>query len=378
MAGTRERFLLSEEGRRRLLGSGAIGCAAVGFLFAIAATAVVRFHEAGPAPSELLRPFLGFLGLLFLVLLGGLLVNLRPRYHVDVDVAAGSATIVRGDAPPRIVPLREAGPLRHFVEKRQVRSGKSWRTAVFHVVRPLGLDGVVVHESEDELAARRAAESRARAWGVPYVLPSGESRAPEELDVPLYQRLGGDEGAMAPLPAAPGSHLSVAWKEEGYEISSSYRPKVEWPQLAIRVLAPLALLGWGLWNVLPILVSRPEQAVRPDPFAENVFSVLAVGVFCAMLWLVVPAIARTIRPLRRSARPPTIVVSANGVRYRGRTVPLRAVEEVEPAPGAACRLVSDERILVVDADFCDSREHAWLRHELRRLVIETGQRLPAE
>lgn len=374
----RERFLLIEEGRRRARGNGAIGCAGVGLLFALAAAAIALLHDASPPPGALLRPFVGFVLFVLLVGLVGLLVRLLPRHYVDVDVAAGAATIVWGDEPPRQVPLREAGPLRHVVEERQVKSGKSWRTALFHVVRPLGLDGVVVHESEDELDARRAAEARARAWGVAYVLPTGETRTPEELDVPLFQRLGGDEDAKAPLPPAPGSHLSVSWKEEGYEIATSFQPKVEWAQIAVKTLVPLAALGWGLWNVLPLFFSRPEAADRDDPVAEFVFPVLAVVVFGALVRLVVPGIVSALRPWRRAARPPTIRVSAKGVSYGGRTVPLRAIEEIEPARGAACRLVSDERILVVDADFCDAAEHASLRHELRRLVIEAGQQLPAE
>jgi hypothetical protein len=201
---------------------------------------------------------------------------------------------------------------------------------------------------------------------------------PEELDVPLFQRLGGDEDAKAPLPPAPGSHLSVSWKEEGYEISTSYKPKVEWAQVALKALVPLAALGWGLWHVLPLFFSRPEAAGRADPVAEIVFPVQTVVVFGTLLRLIVPGIASALRPWRRAARPPTIRVSAKGVRYGGRTVPLRAIEEIEPSRGAACRLVTDERILVVDADFCDAAEHAWLRHELRRLVIEAGQQLPAE
>lgn len=367
---------MQEEERRRARGSGAVGCAGLGFLFATAIAVVWRLNDSGPPPPELLRPWLWFVAVLLLFLAAGLFVRLRPRHFVAIDVPAGTATIVRGRAEPRHVPLGEAGPLRHTVEERQVRSGKTWRNAFFHVVRACGLDGLLVHESEDELEARRAAESRSRAWGSPYVLPSGETRTPEELDVPLFQRLGGDEQAIAPLPPAAGSALSVAWREEGYEISTSYRPKVDTAKLALQLLPPLAVAGYAFWRLPPGFLTGAFAGEGGDPVADAVLTALNVLVPAVFLLILVPGLRTAWRAWRRAVRPPTIRVSAAGVRYRGQTVPLPAVEEIERARGAACRVVSDERLLVIDADFCNPSEYEWLSHELRRLVIEAGQRSP--
>lgn len=372
----RERFLLKEEDRRRGRSSGAIGCAGFGFLVAAIIAVVWRINDSGPPPAELVRPVLWFVAFLLLPLAAGLFLRFRPRHYVDVDVPAGTATVIQGKAEPRRVLLAEAGPLHHVVEERQVRSGKTWRTALFHVVRPAGLSGLVVHESEDELQARRQAESRARAWGVPYVLPSGEVRTPEELDVPLFQRLGDDEDARAPLPPKPGSALSVAWRDGGYEIETTYRPRIDWARLVVTGVAPLGFAGWVLWQLFPILGTRTDGGSGDDPVVAYVFPALAVLLLGGLLKFVAPIVGGALRTWLRSYRLPTIRVSPEGVRYRGRTVPLREIEEVELARGAACRVVSDRRILEIDADFCSGSEHDRLRHELRRLVIEAGQQTP--
>lgn len=60
---------------------------------------------------------------------------------------------------------------------------------------------------------------------------------------------------------------------------------------------------------------------------------------------------------------------------RGKTIPLPSViEDVARAPGAVCRVVSDERIVEVEGDFCEPSERDWLRDEIRRLLIEFGTR----
>ncbi len=201
--------------------------AGIGFAAAFVAAAIFRLGDHGPVPPELLRPFAGFVGLLLLVLGAGLWTRLRPRHFVAVDTAAGTAAFVRGGTVHRQVALPDVGPLRHTVQNRQVGSGKSRRNAVFHVGRSEPFPELLICESEDELATRRSLESHARAWKVPYVKPTGERRSPEELDVPLFQRIGSDEAVTTPLPRRPDSKLEVAWKDGGHEISTSYRPATD-------------------------------------------------------------------------------------------------------------------------------------------------------
>lgn len=247
----RERLSLKAEERRRswafaALLLGGLGIVVAAFVFGawFFATAL---RGPGPPPPELLRPRALFLALPLLALAVGLTVRLRPKNFVEVDVEAGTAAFFEGgearrDETRRRVALEEIGPLRHAVEQRRVKSGKSYRDATFHVARSVPSPELLIHESEDELETRRALEARSKAWRVPYVKPSGEVRRPE---------------------------------------------------------------------------------------------------------------------------------------LRGRTLPLRSIEEIDRVRGGGPRLVSDQRFLEIDPDFCEGSDLEWLRHELRRLVIEVGLRSPA-
>jgi hypothetical protein len=363
MLGSRDRFLLKEEERRRALGSVALFLAGLGVFVLLVAFVVFRLNESGPPPPELLR-LLAAGGVVVALLLGaGLRVRLAPRNFVSVDAASGTVTIARG-RKRRELPLAEIGPLRHALEERRVKSGKSWTTVVFHVARSEPHPEIRIFESEDELETRRALESRAKAWRLPYVQPTGQSRAPEELDVPVFERLGADVAVTKALPQKEGSSLAVTWKDDGHEISTSYRPPVDRTRLLLTLLVPPVLVGW----ILRELLLDAFRAAMPTPL-RLVGAAVVVLAFVPGLWLAA-------KSWRRSSRPPVIRVSAEGVRFRRTTLPLRSIEEVERVPGGVARLVSDERIVEIDADFCDPSEREWLHHELRRLVVEAGQRAP--
>jgi hypothetical protein len=360
----RERFLLEEEGRRRVWVSPALFLAGAGLLAAIVVVVVWRLGDFGPPPPGLLRPFAVLVLLLLLVLGAGLHTKLRPRHFISVDAAAGTATFVRSGVVERQVPVSEVGPLRHIVEERRVPSGKTHRLATFHVARSEPFQELLLLESEDELKTRRALETRAKAWRVPYVKPSGEVRNPEDLDVPLFQRLGSDEAATTALPQRPDSKLVVAWKEGGYEITTSYRPVFDRKKIAVGLVVPPAVVGWLLRDAL-------RTAFREGPGTPFFWAVAG-----ALILSFVPGLYVAARVWSRLHRPPSIRVSADGVRFRGHSLPLRSIEEIERLRGAACRLVSDDRLVEIDENFCDPSEHEWLHHELRRLVIEAGQRSP--
>ena len=364
MNGPRERFLLKEEGRRSVWGSRARFLGGAGLLVAIVEAVGWRLGGFGPPPPGLLRLFAVLVLLLLLVLGAGLHTKLRPRHFISVDSAAGTVTFVRNGAVVRQLPVSEVGPLRHIVEERRVRRGKTHRLATFHVARSEPFPELLLHESEDELETRRALETHAKMWRVPYVKPSGEVRTPEDLDVPLFQRLGIDEAATTALPQRPASKLAVAWKEGGYEITTSYRPVFDRRMIAAGLVVPPAVAGWLFQDAL-------RTAVQEGPGTIYFWAVAGVGVLSFVPGLYVAA-----RVWSRLHRPPSIRVSADGVRFRGKSLPLRSIEEIERVRGAACRLVADDRLVEIDENFCERAEHEWLHHELRRLVIEAGQRSP--
>lgn len=369
MSRQRERFLLKEEDRRRTWASASIFFA--GVLLVVLALAVAAWlfspdlRDPGPPPASLLRPVLVVLAVALALLGRGLWARLRPRSYVAVDAGAGTATFFAQGRATREVPLSQLGPLRHVVQERKFSHEGHEDVRTFHVARSGPFPELVVHESEDEMETRREIEAHAKAWGVPYVKPTGEVRDVEDLDVPLFQRLGSDEAVTKPLPQHAASSLAVAWKDDGYEITTSYRPPTDRRKLFLLLLGPPVLIG--------LFFREPLRHVfRPGSSAA-----LRVAGGLAVLGTLLPGVVLAARAWLRSSRPPVLRISAAGVRFRGKSMPLRSIEEIERVPHAVCRLVSDRRIVEVDGDFCEPSEHEWLRHEVRRLVVELGQRAPA-
>lgn len=107
--------------------------------------------------------------------------------------------------------------------------------------------------------------------------------------------------------------------------------------------------------------------IHPDtPAFDRLIVVLLV------LFLFAGGLYEVVKSWLRTHRPPVIRISTAGFQYRGKTIPLRSIEDVARAPRAVCRVVSDARIVEVERDFCEPSEREWLRHEIRRLVIEAG------
>lgn len=357
MRGGRERFPLREEERRRAWAGTASMVAGIGAAALVAAYVGVRLTTAGQVLHEYLRLILPAAVPILLVLGVGLWVRLRPRHYVEVDPSRGMVTVFRDGEVRRRVPLSGIGPLRQTREERVVRRGKRDVTVTFHVARSGTLRELCLHASEDEAATRRVLESRAKAWNLPYVTATRETRGPEELDVPIHDRLVDDEAARTHLPQRAGSRLTVHWTGSGYEITTSYAPPVDRKRILWMFLAPAGVLVANFFVFLDLL--DPEV-----PAFYRVFLALVV------VWLLSAGPHEVVKRWRRIHRPPVIRISPAGFEFRGERIPLRSIEDVARAPGAVCRVVSDERIVEVEGDFCEPSERDWLRHEIRRLVIE--------
>lgn len=359
MSSSRVRFPLREEERRRARVGTACLFAGIGAAALVVSFVAIRLTVGGPVLREFLRLTLPVAVPILLVLGGGLFVRLRPRHYVEVDPARGMVTVFRDGEVRRRVPLSGIGPLRHSLEERLVTRRKQTATATFHVARSGPLRELCLHASEDEAATRRVLETYAKAWKLPYETATRVTRNPEELDVPMHERLANDEAARTPLPQRAGSRLAVHWNGSGYEITTSYAPPVGRTSLLTLVMLPLVFIR--LIDVLD-----PEKPA----FARLGHGLIGFGLFCGAVSG--PSVA-VIRRLRIH-RPPVIRISAAGFQFRGKTIPLRSIEDVARAPDAVCRVVSDERIVEVEGDFCEYSERDWLRHEIRRLMIEFGTR----
>ena len=359
MSSSRERFPLREEERRRAWAEAACLLAGIGTATLVAAYVGVRLTFAGSFLPEYLRLVLPAAVPVLLVLGTGLYVRLRPRHYVEVDTARGMVTVFRDGEVRRRLPLSGIGPLRQSREERLLENRRGDVIRTFHVARSSTLRELCLHASEDEAETRRVVEACAKAWNLPYETATRETRSPEELDVPMHERLANDEAARTPLPQRAGSSLTVTWNGSGYEITTSYDPPVNRKKILLLFLVPLGVLAGKFYVFIDLL--DPET-----PAFYRLFLALVVLLGLSM------GPYEVVRRWLRIHRPPVIRISPAGFQFRGKTIPLGAIEDVARASRAVCRVVSDERIVEVEGDFCEPSERDWLRHEIRRLVIEAG------
>jgi len=360
MSSSRERFPLREEERRRARAGAACLFAGIAAAALVVSFVAIRLTVGGPVLREFLRLTLPAAVPILLVLGVGLYVRLRPRHYVEVDPARGMVTVFRGGEVQRRVSLSGIGPLRHSREERLLENGREGVIRTFHVARSGPLRELCLHASEDEAATRRVLEAYAKAWNVPYETATRETRSPEELDVPMHERLANDEVARTPLPQRAGSSLTVTWIGSGYEITTSYAPPVN-RQMLLLFLVPFGVLAAKFYIFIDLF----------DPEAPALFR-LGLALVVLLMFSLGPY--AVVKRWLRIHRPDVIRISAAGFQFRGKTIPLQSIEDVARAPRAVCRVVSDDRIIEVEGDFCEPSERDWLRQEIRRLVIEFGTR----
>lgn len=361
MSNSRERFPLREEERRRARAGTASLFAGIGAAALVVSFVMVRVAVTGPVLAEYARLTVPASVPILLVLGVGLYVRLRPRHYVEVDPARGMVTVVRDGEVRRRVPLSGIGPLRQSREERLLENRRGDVIRTFHVARSSTLRELCLHASEDEAETRRVVEACAKAWNLPYETATRETRSPEELDVPMHERLASDEAARTPLPQRAGSSLTVTWNGSGYEIATSYAPPVNRKKILVLFLVPLGVLAAQFYIFIDLL----------QPETPTFFRLLTVLLILIML---TPGPFAVVERWLRIHRPPVIRISPAGFQFRGKTIPLPSIGDVARAPRAVCRVVSDERIVEVEGDFCEPSERDWLRDEIRRLLIEFGSR----
>src|SRR5262249_13332760 len=155
-------------------------------------------------------------------------------------------------------------------------------------------------------------------------------RGPDELDVPLHDRLRGDAKARKPAPLRPDWGVTIEPLSLGYAIRSTNRA---WrPALTSGLI--VGVLGWGLH--LALRTDFLSSALHDkDPMGSVLLAGFAlVGLFMAGLAL---------QGVRDSFFPGAVLVTDRGVSYRFARMPFREIEEITSA--YRIEIIGDRRSL---------------------------------
>ncbi|MFA6956986.1 MAG: hypothetical protein WC538_14050 [Thermoanaerobaculia bacterium] len=303
-------------------------------------------------------------GIVILVLLlGGIALGVRfalkPGDYLEVDLDARTYVHVRDHERRPSRPLNALGTLVVSERMRTVRTKNGTKTVTEYAVHPEGkidLDFRVVKSAGE---ARLILETLARRWRLPSAAWGGDVRQPDQLDMPLHERLRGSEKHRSEAPMEPTWNLRVEPLSPGYAIVSSHR---DWSA----VLAS-SILGIPL-SIAIVLFARGElwssifrQGER-DPLA------LVIGAIMAVLSL--GFVGWELKLLRDTLAPGTIRITPDGVSYRGRTMRFEEIEEV--IGGDSIEIVGDRRLLKLAPTFCAAAAVPSLCHEVERMIIEVG------
>lgn len=281
----------------------------------------------------------------------------RVRDLFEIDVQAGTYSLMQGGARAGSGPLDRLGPLE--VRHRVRRSGKN--TVSEYVVFAAAHSAVDLYVESTAGKARRKMEALARAWRVPCRSLGGAARDPDKLDVPLHDRLRDDRGARAAADLRPEWGLRIEPLPVGYAIRSTYR---SWTPLAPSVV---------ILVVTPMILGQPvsrdilSSFRDPDDLMGHVFSGLFGIIGLSLLWVV-------FKGLRDTFFPGTVSVTDRGVSYRGSRMAFREIEEVTSR--VPVEVVGDRRSLTLGDTFCPPAATDAVAHELQRLIIEVAEANP--
>jgi hypothetical protein len=300
---------------------------------------------------------------LFSILAGlfalGYRLALKVRDLLEIDVAQRLYLLTRDFSPAGSGPLDELGPLQ--VEKRTRRVGDRGSTITQYVVHGQAHAAVDLYVETTAGKARRRMEELAKAWRLPSRSLGGGVRGPDELDVPLHDRLRDDRKAREPVELRPEWGVTIEPLSLGWAIRSRHRA---WTPFAIS-LAMAAGVGFFISRLAATDIFSSVLR-RDDPFARVLLGIFGL-VGLLVLWLVLQGV-------RDTFFPGTVLVTDRGVRYRFSRMSLREIEEVTTQ--FPIELVGDRRSLALGATFCPAVATDAVAHELQRLIIEVAETYP--
>jgi hypothetical protein len=307
--------------------------------------------------------------LVYLALFGGLfylgLRLLRPKDLFEIDAERRTYTVIRNGTKAGAGPLDDLGPLE--VQRRVYRSGlgnnsNDRRTPSIHYVVNAAVHGQIeLCTVRSAGKARRRMESLARAWGVPCRSLGGTVRRPDQLDMPLHERLRDDAEARkeAPLPAESGIRIEPL--SLGYAMHSTLR---SWASLrSVGLFLCVALFVFARTSPSTFLAELREM----DDLYRQVLLAGSGVVILIFLVLIGQAV-------RDTFFPGTVRVTDRGVSYRWSRMAFREIEELIGTH--PIELIGDRRTLKLGETFCSPGATKAVAHELQRLIIEVAEANP--
>lgn len=344
-----QRFLTDDERNRRGFGWFFLVVAAAGF--ALDAWIVRRINVTSICMLVLPTTLLAL----------GLRLAFRRREFLEIDLEGRTFRLVRDGSEAGSGPLASLGPLAVEARTRVTESQSSSRSMTRYVVRAAVHEQIELYSMNTSAKARAKMHALARAWHLPSQSLGGEVVAPEHLGRPLWERLRGDRGALAPKTLEAEWGVRTEPLSPGFALVSSYR---SWSSLRNSALL-LAVPAFVLWS------SRRDDPLLSffrEPSSELVPQVLR-GLFgvvlLALLWVIGQGV-------RDTFFPGSVRITEDRVSYRGSRMKLDEIEEV--IASAPIQLLAGSRTLTLAETFCPPKAVDAVAHELRRLIVEVGSK----
>ncbi|MCA9795928.1 MAG: hypothetical protein KC910_29170 [Candidatus Eremiobacteraeota bacterium] len=287
------------------------------------------------------------------------------RAEVVVYPERGKVESYRGFLFPVLkesVPFGQLEMVRHRLVKRIRRSKNGTRTT-FHFCTSLqGNDSLAIHESQDPLAGRRAAEELSRLTGLPLHDDSTGSlivRGPGQLDEPLIARLKREQRESEPVEPPTGSRLRFERSGLGLNF--------ELPTPDMAAMVGRALTVAGLMSLMTLLGVGQKAA-------------LVVLLLCPTLLLALVMLTPREQALKADAAGLGLVM-ASPLGRRTTTIPWSELEELHHGGGGVFA-ISDQTRLKFGAGLMDA-DRDWMVGQLHahaatlELEVEQGSGAPA-
>lgn len=289
----------------------------------------------------------------------------RPRDLFDIDLQNRTYTAIRNGVKAGSGPLDALGPLE--VHRRAVTMGtaRDPRTRISYVVTAAAHSKVDLYSSGTAGKARRKMESLARAWHLSCRSLGGAVRGPDELDVPLFERLREDAEARKPADLRPDWGVRIEALSLGYAMRSTLRSYAPLRTSGFILLAALFIVFRGGTSGLRMILASLQDE------AGDLMTQVLCGLFGIMMLVFLWMIATGVRD---TFFPGTISITDRGVSYRGSRIAFRQIEEVTATH--PIEVIGDRKSLTLGDTFCSPGATKSVAHEIQRLIIEVAEANP--